>query len=122
MLPATVNIIRPWIKMTIEDQDTIDFISTKESSGEVFLSISDHLEWKDGDIEHLLLLQEKINAYLKFIESGEIYESYPNAKGKKISISIITQYSLSHDAVEFIDKVHSVLADSGIGLKHESFS
>ncbi|WP_407059149.1 DUF6572 domain-containing protein [Ralstonia syzygii subsp. celebesensis] len=32
--------------------------------------------------EHLLLLQEKINCYLRFIESGEIYNSFPSAEGR----------------------------------------
>ncbi|WP_211098247.1 DUF6572 domain-containing protein, partial [Azospirillum brasilense] len=50
-----------------------------KETGEVRLSIVDHLHW---DAEHLCLLQKKINGYLDFIVSGGIYASYPDAKGR----------------------------------------
>ena len=37
----------------------------------VVLTITDHLEW-DIENEHLLILQDKINAYLGAIEDGEL--------------------------------------------------
>lgn len=43
--------------------------------------ISDHLDW-DDELEHIHALQEKINAYLRFVESGEILGKYPQAAGK----------------------------------------
>ena len=73
--------------MSIEDPNVIDFVSL-DQNGNVFLTISDHLEW-DADNEHLLLLQEKINSYLSSIESGDIYKKYPKAKGLKIIINLM---------------------------------
>lgn len=62
--------------MSIDQSDVIDFISTTPE-GKGVLTITDHLSW-DMDF-HLELLQDKINRYLQFIESGQIYEEYPQA-------------------------------------------
>lgn len=42
------------------------------------LMIADHLDW-ENELQHLSLLQDKINAYVSFIESGKIYSVYPDA-------------------------------------------
>lgn len=67
--------------MSVEDKNKIDAISTNNNN-QVALTISDHLLWDDNN-EHLIILQDKINSYLDFLESGQIDESYPSAIGKK---------------------------------------
>ena len=67
--------------MSIVETKVVDIIAVPEWEPEnVILVITDHLEWGDKaqQGEHLLLLQEKINTYIAFIESGEILESYPH--------------------------------------------
>jgi hypothetical protein len=54
--------------MTIEDARIVDFIGVDPVTGHVVLTITDHLPW-DSD-EHVLLLQDKLNRYLAFVESG----------------------------------------------------
>jgi hypothetical protein len=66
--------------MSVENRELIDFISI-DPSNKVALTISDHLKW-DNNEDHLLILQDKINAYLEVIESGQIYEIYPDAVDK----------------------------------------
>lgn len=66
--------------MSLDQLDKIDIISTNPK-GEVVLHIADHLEWTLQK-DHILLLQDKINAYLQFIESGQILEEYPTAIDK----------------------------------------
>ncbi|WP_370590617.1 DUF6572 domain-containing protein, partial [Xylophilus sp. ASV27] len=56
--------------MNVENTTIVDAVGTDKETDEVRLSIFDHLPW---DTEHLRLLQDKINVYLGFIESGEIY-------------------------------------------------
>jgi hypothetical protein len=60
--------------MTVEQHDVVDFISVN-AGGDVVLTVSDHLSW-DRVNEHLFCLQEKLNCYLRFVESGEIIASY----------------------------------------------
>ncbi|MBK1707435.1 DUF6572 domain-containing protein [Halochromatium glycolicum] len=107
--------------MSIEQTDVVDFVSVNEAANEVVLTISDHLEW-DGDTkEHLLLLQEKINSYLRFIESGELLESYPKANGRNAVINIIGKYPLNEEAKGFINQVKSIVGDAGMTLRFEEF-
>jgi len=59
--------------MSIEQADKIDFVNIEDKTGDVLLSISDHLSWDEGEGEHLLMLQAKLNTYLAFIEGGQMY-------------------------------------------------
>lgn len=104
--------------MTVEQTNVVDFISTELNSGEVVLTISDHLEW-DAEGEHLLLLQEKLNTYLAFLESGEIFESYPNARNKTISINIVCKYSPDQSATKFFAIAEEIVKGAGFGLSWE---
>ncbi len=63
--------------MSVDQTQVIDVVS-KDPKGTIVLSISDHLDW-DNTKQHLLILQEKINTYLNFVDSGEICEKYPDA-------------------------------------------
>lgn len=103
--------------MTIEQPKTIDFISVEPATNEVILSISDHLEWDDLN-EHLFLLQEKLNIYLSFVESGEILQSYPAAKGRTVVIDLIYKHSPNRQAKDFLDRVASLIHDAGLKFKH----
>lgn len=76
--------------MTIEQLDKVDVIANDNEK--VILVISDHLEWDDQN-EKLLLLQDKLNLYLSFIESGEIFEQYPIAKGKLLKFGLFQSIS-----------------------------
>ena len=55
--------------MSDENKSVIDIISLDKDDVEI-LTIADHLEWYKEN-EHLILLQDKINAYLTAIENGE---------------------------------------------------
>ena len=76
--------------MSVEQDGVIDIISTHRLTGEVTLTISDHLDWSDS-IGHQEILQRKLNRYLAFIESGEILEQYPTAKDRAIAIEVVFQ-------------------------------
>ena len=68
--------------MTVEDVNKIDMIGISlDDQDMVNLGISDHLIWGSPIEEHLYKLQEKINSYIQFIETGEIYSAFPETKG-----------------------------------------
>ena len=83
--------------MSITNPQVIDIwaIPTWEPDN-VVLIISDHLEWggKAEQGEHLQLLQDKLNTYVAFIESGEIYTEIPNALGSipSFASTVCTSY------------------------------
>lgn len=102
--------------MSLKKPKELDFIGIDKESGTVELSIIDDLDWVDEE-NHLLLLQEKINCYLAFIESGEIYQSYPQAIGREICITIYTKFTPTLLGLEFLTKAHEVIEQAGFTLK-----
>ncbi len=58
--------------MSISDPNSVDIIQVSQTEKTTRLIITDHLEWVGGksDDEHLWQLQEKVNCYLKYIESS----------------------------------------------------
>jgi hypothetical protein len=102
--------------MSIEQTGTIDFVSIDKASGEVRLTISDHLDWDKTEGQHLLLLQEKLNAYLRFIESGELYQKYPETNERPVIIQITSKFPMSKKAEVFFEKAAGAIDNAGFKL------
>lgn len=99
--------------MSVEQVATVDAIGIDQATGKVFLSIADHLPWSG---EHLVTLQEKLNAYLRFLESGEVYQSYPKATGRDFVIQIYLQHRPTEQALAFLERAKGVIEGAGFGL------
>jgi hypothetical protein len=61
----------------ITETDKIDGIAVDKKNNALVLLISDHLDWND-EYNHLITLQDKINAYISFIETEQYKENYPD--------------------------------------------
>jgi len=107
--------------MSIEQTSTVDFVSVDQTSNDLVLTISDHLAWDEGEGEHLLLLQEKLNAYLRFIESGEVVEKFPEARGRNLVINVVGKFPLSEQANLFFEKATAAIQAAGFTLKFSLF-
>lgn len=103
--------------MSVDQKDIIDFIGIDDFSESVVLTITDHLEWKSK--EHLLLLQEKINTYLKFIESGEAFEAYADSRGRDTLINLICMYVPDDEGVNFLKQVSKIIKSAGIDFRYQ---
>ena len=106
--------------MSVTDAKIIDMWGIpKWDNSKIILGITDHLEWgeKAEQGEHLLVLQEKINTYITFIESGEIYTEIPGALGKSPVIRVHGKYELPEQGEMFIDRVAQTLKEVGIGFE-----
>jgi hypothetical protein len=102
--------------MSVVNTDKIDAIGIEKKSNLVVLTISDHLPW-DDNLEHLLLLQEKINCYISFIESGEIQEVYPMSIGKSCVIDLVCKYKVSNEGMDFLNAVRDILLKIGVKIR-----
>ncbi|MEB0059971.1 MULTISPECIES: DUF6572 domain-containing protein [unclassified Variovorax] len=101
--------------MTVEITSIVDAVGTDTGTNEVHLSIFDHLPWSTY---HLRLLQDKINAYLGYIESGEIYASYPTARGRTLVIDVFAKFRPSEDALVFFARAEALAAEYGASLRY----
>ena len=107
--------------MSVDQPKVIDFIGVDKTSGEVTLTITDHLDWSNSQ-EHQIILQDKINCYLAFIESGEILESYPDSKGRPVAIKVVLKYKPDQEGREFLARAKEVIESAGFSLRHELFA
>jgi Family of unknown function (DUF6572) len=103
--------------MTVEQTEQIDFATLDHRSGELWLTVSDHLPWDVDEGAHLTLLQNKLNAYPRFIESGELLSKIPEAKGRRIVIDLTGRFPLSEPAEEFFRKAQLAIENAGFGLQ-----
>jgi hypothetical protein len=87
--------------MSLANSTTVDAIGIDRTSGAAILTIADSWNWADEN-SHLLALQEKINTYFAFIESGEVFASYPKAANRKMIIEIVGRYPLPESARLFL--------------------
>ena len=99
--------------MSVVETDSIDAIGMEKEAQRVFLSIIDALVW-DAEQVHIFTLQEKINTYLYFIESGELDKALPDAKGFDVAIELILKHMPTDQAITFFDKTTQILLDKGI--------
>jgi len=100
--------------MSVSQTDTIDIIGTTPD-GKVALTISDHHSWNEP--LHLQLLQDKIIAYLQFIESGQILDDYPDAAGREIIIETVMKFEPNEEGTSFFEKVKEVVTKARIGFQ-----
>ena len=105
--------------MTVSNTRVIDLLGVDKTTGNCTLTITDHLEWSDQ--EHLLVLQEKINTYLVFIESGEILEQYPEAKKNPIRINVVMLHEPTEEATNFLKQASIVISGAGFSFTWEVF-
>lgn len=100
--------------MSVDNSKTVDAIGVDKLTDEAVLTISDHLQWSDS--EHLHLLQEKINSYFAFIKNGEIFETYPTARGRDIRIDVVCKFEPNEVATQFLSKAADWASDAGLSL------
>ena len=100
--------------MTVAETSTVDAILRDRTRIE--LVIVDHLPWDEDARVHMYLLQEKINKYLAYVESGEFLRSYPDDAGIPVSIRIIGKYPVSSGGLEFLAKVRAITEAAGFAL------
>lgn len=99
--------------MSILDTNIVDVIGIDAPNGIVRLGISDHLRWDEAQHDHLLLLQDKINTYLVYLESGQVYENNPNTKNCRFEIELVSKYELSTGALEFFRQAQKIVREAG---------
>ena len=99
--------------MSIDQADQIDTVTIDSAQSVCRLAIVDHLAW---DHAHLHALELKINHYLKFIESGEVFVQYPKAAGCEFSIDIAAIYSPPPNVLAFFSQARLVLESAGVLL------
>jgi hypothetical protein len=101
--------------MAVEQTTVIDFIGIDPVTGAVCLTIADALDW---NADHLRLLQEKLTAYLSFVESGELYSAYPTAAGRPVVFELRLQHRPDAEATLFLEQARALIGKAGVALHY----
>lgn len=100
--------------MSVDETHKVDIISRDKNNG-VWLIISDHLPW--GDPKHLWTLQEKLNTYFTFMESGQIREHASDVA--EVGIKIVMRFPPDQAARDFLFQVGQMSGKAGYPLTCE---
>lgn len=99
----------------VDHPEVIDVVTHDPTKTHWKLIVVEAGSW-DGSPERLLLLQEKLNSYLRFITSGQMARLYPESAGKSVAIQIDLYEKPDEATTTFVDEVRSVLRKSQIPL------
>jgi hypothetical protein len=102
--------------VTVADPSKIDIVARRPDADVVRLVITDHLEWT-AELEHLAMLQAKLNAYLAFVESGQLRTSYPDTAEKRVQIEILFVHEpTEHAQQHFLARAVDIVRGAGMEL------
>jgi len=87
--------------MPLDDTKVVDYVGIEDATGKVILTIADAWDWEDVHA-HLVALQAKLNAYIAFMEEGELVEAYPQAVGREVAIDVITKFPMHPKGAELL--------------------
>lgn len=106
--------------MTVEEPTRIDINAFDPKAGRVYLVIADHLGWDKGEEEHhLLCLNDKLQNYLHFLQSGQLEEYKPQWKGFPITIRVAALHPPKGEGIKFYKIAKELVRDAGFTFEFE---
>ncbi len=76
------------VALNVERSDSLDGLAYDEKTKTVKILLADGMDWSD-EYNHLVLLQEKLNNYLWFIESKQYKEHFPDSENVLICVTFL---------------------------------
>lgn len=102
--------------MSVLEKEVVDGVAWDKKENAIRLLITDHLDWSD-EYNHLLLLQEKINAYIAFCEQRQYNQIYENILVEYAIIEIHFKYNPMLKAMDFLEQVQRQINEFGITIE-----
>ena len=111
--PLAANVRRQFV--AVEQTNVVDAAGIDKETDELVLTLLDSMSWH-SEVEHLSLLQTKINRYLDFLDSAQLVEQYPDAKFRSVRIDLYFKYNPPLSAVGFLTKAQQTVEKLGHGF------
>jgi hypothetical protein len=102
--------------VSVDEPNKIDVLGISNDRRHVILAIADHLDWSD-EAEHLLMLQNKLNAYYEMIKSGALAREVPKTRDLPVTIRIYAMEPLSKEATKFLEIASAEFLKDGIPVE-----
>lgn len=101
--------------MSVTDLDKVDAMGLSQDGKVMRMLIADHLDWEDEEV-HLSILQDKINAYIAYIEGGDWKHRYSmKLDGAEIQIDFL--YDIPETCEKFLQVVQDQVGQYCIRIK-----
>jgi hypothetical protein len=108
-------------KMAIDNTNVIDGIAIDKNRKALCLLLIDHFAWNRNNTlnehDHLILLQEKINAYIRYLETKQFEEQYPEEEIVMAIIEIHFKYDITENCENFLNVVQNEIGQYGIKIE-----
>ena len=108
--------------MAVDEPEKLDAIGFHPDDGQLELVIYDHLDWDDEDV-HLDALTDKFNAYMVFLNNGQVSELFPEAlptSYEKPWIRTVFAFSPPETAVAFLQGLADQLRPHGLTIAYDA--
>ena len=102
--------------MGLEQTNQVDHIGINKETGNVVLSLFDEFDWQNEG-EHLQLLQDKLNTYLAYVESGQLFEENPQLRNKPVDIFVYGRFPFAEEGAKFLGLASQTISEAGCGFK-----
>lgn len=86
----------------IQNPEVIDAMGYDPKRDEYVLAMLETREW-DGSAERISELQEKLNGYIHFIDSGQFWKMKPDAVGKPVRFELRCLYPPDQGVRRFVE-------------------
>lgn len=103
--------------MSVLEKNEVDALGIDEK-GSLVMLIIDGMDWRNKE-EHLFCLQDKINAYVAFIETAQYRERYPDKSFNIFKIKINFLYRIPRKCIRFLKEVNRQLNMYNIYVEYE---
>lgn len=101
--------------MSVVEKDVVDGMGLA-GNGKMKMLITDHLDWVD-EYNHLLMLQEKINAYIGFCEGGQYKDIYADDEIKHVVFEIHFLYPPTNNAYNFLKQIPNRINNLDVSIE-----
>lgn len=101
--------------MSVTETNKVDSIGISADKKTLALLLTDHLNW-ENEHEHLLLLQEKINAYITFVESKQYTSIYPDYTFEQFVIELRFKEEPTEACISFLNVVNPQIAPLNMSI------
>ena len=102
--------------MSILETNILDGVALTDDGQGLSLLITDHLDWGD-EYRHLVLLQDKINAYIAYCEGGQYKKTYPDAVIRYGIIELHCLHEPTATAMEFLKQTQAQVTELGLTIR-----
>lgn len=109
--------------MAVDNANVVDGIGIDKERNAVCLLLTDHLAWTGDDentlseYDHLMLLQNKINGYISYLESKQYEQQYPDVDFNMAVIEIHFKYDITGNCEKFLNSVQDQIGQYGIKVE-----